>query len=203
MPTEIEPTTGIVFDIIWPQTEWSDEFFCRTVAEKAARTLAALDSPIGEQGVGVKALTWRCVGNGIWEAGHHQVWHQWASDGLWYSSVNVGHRKIERIGDGFKSLEEAQSACQADFNRRIRAALSPERKEPGWRAMDSARKDGTMVDLWCRAPGLSAGPGRVTDCWFSAGKWWRYDEHGDDQCRSRVHNITHWRPLPATPEQPT
>jgi hypothetical protein len=69
----------------------------------------------------------------------------------------------------------------------------------GWRDMSSVPKDGTKVDLWCRAPGLSAGQARVTDCWFSVGKWWRYDEHGDDQCRSRVHNATHWRPLPAAP----
>lgn len=119
------------------EIDWDgDEPFVRsdsieTAVEAAIRAyLAALDSPIGEQGVGVKALEWRCVGNGIWEAGHHQVWHQWASDGLWYSSVNVGHRKVERIGDGFKSLEAAQSACQADFTRRIISALSPERKEP-------------------------------------------------------------------------
>lgn len=71
----------------------------------------------------------------------------------------------------------------------------------GWRSMDSAPKDGTPVDLWCRAPGLSAGPGRVPDCWYSNGKWWRYDEqYGDDQCRSRVHNATAWMPLPSAPE---
>lgn len=69
----------------------------------------------------------------------------------------------------------------------------------GWRDMSDAPKDGTVVDLWCQAPGLSAGPVRVTDCWFSDGKWWRYDEHGDDQLRSRVHNATHWMPRPASP----
>lgn len=70
----------------------------------------------------------------------------------------------------------------------------------GWRPIETAPKDGTKVDLWCRAPGLSAGSGRVPDCWFSAGRWWAYDEHGDDQCRSQVHNATHWRPLPPPPQ---
>lgn len=74
---------------------------------------------------------------------------------------------------------------------------------PQWQPIESAPKDGTVIDLWCRAPGLSAGPARVPDCWYSDGRWWRYDnEHGDDQCRSRVHNATHWMPLPAPPAPP-
>jgi len=100
----------------------------------------------------------------------------------------------------------------------VRAALSridtpagdPIAKEDdGWRTIESAPKNGTPVDLWCRSAGLYAGNGmsRVPDCWFSGAHWWRYDEqYGDDQCRSRVHNATHWRPRPeppriATPEQ--
>lgn len=94
-----------------------------------------------------------------------------------------------------------ESKYYGDAARSIVATLSqPRDAGEGWRSMDSAPKDGTPVDLWCRAPGLSAGPGRVTDCWNFEGKWWRYDEqYGDDQCRSRVHNASQWRPLPAAP----
>lgn len=72
--------------------------------------------------------------------------------------------------------------------------------DAGWRPIDSAPRDGTKVDLWCRAPGISAGPGRVPDCWYSVGKWWCYDDYGDDQCRSEVHNATHFMPLPEPPK---
>ena len=69
-----------------------------------------------------------------------------------------------------------------------------------WETMESAPKDGTQVDLWCRAPGLSSGPGRTPDCWYSDGYWWRYDDqYGGAQCRSRVHDATHWM---STPEPP-
>jgi hypothetical protein len=70
-----------------------------------------------------------------------------------------------------------------------------------WQSMETAPQDGTPVDLWCRSPGLASGSyGRVPDCWFSAGKWWRNDElHGDDMCRSEVHNATHWMFRPRSP----
>lgn len=95
------------------------------------------------------------------------------------------------------SDDNAEAARRDAIVGRARAVLAG--SGDGWRDMADAPKDGTVVDLWCRAPGLSAGPDRVTDCWFSAGKWWRYDEHGDDQRRSRVHNATHWMPRPASP----
>lgn len=80
--------------------------------------------------------------------------------------------------------------------RRVEAETREE-----WRPIDTAPKDGTPVDLWCQPTGISTGPGRVTDCWFSGGNWWQYDEHGDDQCRSGVHNATHWMPLPPPPSK--
>jgi hypothetical protein len=73
-----------------------------------------------------------------------------------------------------------------------------------WQPIETAPKDGTPVDLWCRAPGLNAGPGRVPDCWHSNGKWWRHDlDHGDDLGRARVYNATHWRLIPAPPREAT
>jgi hypothetical protein len=72
-----------------------------------------------------------------------------------------------------------------------------------WEPMITAPKDGTQVDLWCRPPrGQISGGGyaRVPDCWYSAGKWWVYDEqHGDDMCRREVHNATHWMLRPQPP----
>lgn len=80
------------------------------------------------------------------------------------------------------------------------SASQPGTEREGWRSMDSAPEDGTPVDLWCRAPGLSAGPARTPDCWYHEGHWWRHDfDHGDDQGRSRVHNATHWRDIPSPP----
>lgn len=72
-----------------------------------------------------------------------------------------------------------------------------------WYPIESAPMDGTPVDLWCCSPGLSGGGyARKTDCWFSDGTWWQYDDlHGDDQCRSAVYNAYYWMPLPPPPEK--
>lgn len=70
-----------------------------------------------------------------------------------------------------------------------------------WEPMITAPKDGTPVDLWCTPKGLSTGSyGRTPDCWFSEGKWWKYDEvWGDDGNRREVHNATHWMLRPQPP----
>jgi hypothetical protein len=94
-----------------------------------------------------------------------------------------------------------QRLQQESALRKADAILAlPQAQADRWLPISTAPKDGTLVDLWCRAPGLSAEPGRVPDCWHSNGRWWRYDEqYGGDQCRSAVHYITHWRHLPAPP----
>lgn len=81
------------------------------------------------------------------------------------------------------------------------ASLPPLGRGEGWQPIESAPIDGTIVDLWCRSPGINGGGfGRIPDCWCSVGKWYRYDEqHGDDMCRTRVHNATHWMSRPDEP----
>lgn len=84
----------------------------------------------------------------------------------------------------------------------LTAALAGGVEVPAWQSIETAPKDGTRVDLWIAPPGLSTGAGREPDCWWSAGKWWKYDEaFGDDQCRSQIWNATHWQPLPAPPAE--
>lgn len=91
------------------------------------------------------------------------------------------------------------------FSRQAEAIAAWNRRAPvegQWRPIESAPKDGTVVDLFARSAGFSAGPGRIPECWFSDGRWWRWDsQYGDDQCRSRVSNVTHWQPLPPPPGQ--
>lgn len=77
-----------------------------------------------------------------------------------------------------------------------------------WQPIETAPKDGSKVDVWVTPPvsALSTGSyGRVSDCWFSQGSWWFYDEtkYASDpaNCRSEVWNVTHWMPLPPAPSQ--
>jgi hypothetical protein len=66
-----------------------------------------------------------------------------------------------------------------------------------WQPIETAPKDGTRVDLWC-IPSFGHS-GRVSDCWFSIGKWWMDDAFGND-CRSEVANAVHWMPVPEPPK---
>ncbi len=75
-----------------------------------------------------------------------------------------------------------------------------------WQPIDTAPKDGSKVDLWITPPNgalTTGGYGRVSDCWFSGGKWWLYDEtkYASDagNCRSEVWHVTHWMPRPDPP----
>ena len=101
----------------------------------------------------------------------------------------------ENLAAAISELIAEHDRLSQDFER----VLGP-RREGAWLPIESAPKDGTQVDLWLSPPGISAGSGRSPDCWFSAGRWWMYDETDDEQGRCEVHNATHWRPLPLPPQ---
>lgn len=71
------------------------------------------------------------------------------------------------------------------------------RMEPvGWRPIETAPKDGTIIDLWVR-PYIGIAY-RACDYWWleSAGVW-RTHVRRDIPLRCKV---THWRPVPTPPE---
>lgn len=81
-----------------------------------------------------------------------------------------------------------------------------------WRGMDSAPKDGTVVDLWCAGhpsdidfycpistpAGGALRQGRVTNVRWEDDDW--RPVHGLSRFHSLTVTPTHWRPLPPAPE---
>ena len=90
-----------------------------------SRVARALEAPIREQGVGVKALTWHPASTDQHKAETFFGWYWIREDApRYYADGPLGFAGNEG------SLSAAKAACQADFTRRILSALSPERKEP-------------------------------------------------------------------------
>ncbi|TCQ80007.1 hypothetical protein EDF68_10352 [Ochrobactrum sp. BH3] len=92
--------------------------------------------------------------------------------------------------------------------KRIRA-LSSQPVADGWLPIETAPKDGTVIDLW------SSEFGRQPDCFWGkrehhcgeAGQYCDSDWHSEPdawidsaQNTQTFDDITHWRPLPASPE---
>lgn len=104
----------------------------------------------------------------------------------WMHRREIGFDAAVRIG---AFLEHGADQRRRDVDR--------------WRPIETAPKDGSLVDLWCRRSGMQTGSyGRVPDCWFSIGRWWVNDEaHGDSMLRSEVANATHWAPRPPPPQE--
>lgn len=93
----------------------------------------------------------------------------------------------------FSEGPEADSVPNAleKWNRRV----SP------WQPIETAPKNGQIIDIWCRVPEIHGESyDRIADCWYSAGRWWGYDENGNDICRLKMNSVTHWMPLPEPPE---
>lgn len=54
----------------------------------------------------------------------------------------------KRWGKGHSTIEEAKAAAQADYETRIRSALSAQVQDvAGWQTMDTAPKDGTLLKI--------------------------------------------------------
>lgn len=57
----------------------------------------------------------------------------------------------------------------------------------GWQPIETAPKDGTLVDLVFR------GPIRITDCKWSEGEWWQTEQYESYVCVSNgPAQPTHW-----------
>jgi hypothetical protein len=115
--------------------------------------------------------------------------------GRYESAILIEEDLLSGIGSGCQA-----NAAETGHGSAPQAAFQ---SGPEWMPIETAPMEGQPVDLWITPPSgaLTHGPCRLTDCWHSAGKWWRYDDvHGDDLCRSEVHNATHWMRLPLSPQ---
>lgn len=80
--------------------------------------------------------------------------------------------------------------------------------ENKWLPIETAPKDGTKVDLWCTPrPGAIVAPEhlggwRIADAWFSAGRWWTYENNDEQRLEVQADYVTHWQPLPDPPASP-
>ncbi len=110
---------------------------------------------------------------------------------------------------GPNSIARAKEVAAALYRAFLAAAPSSswrdeqvERDE--WKPIESAPRDGTMVDLWIgqfpRQMLVATEPRRAPDCWFAGGEWRTHDDFGESgDGWTSVHGATHWRPLPAPP----
>lgn len=95
-----------------------------------------------------------------------------------------GVRDIAMFGDCPKCLQEHGRVQQ----------------QVAWKTIETAPKDGTIVDLWMCGPRSPDGY-READCWYAHGQWWNsFGRDGDCAPGWMAGDIpTHWMPLPAPP----
>jgi hypothetical protein len=82
-----------------------------------------------------------------------------------------------------------------NIERLIELAIAEEREACGWQPIETAPKDGTVIDLWC-------GGERYADCQWYKNEWreYRYDDF-DSLALLPVERLpTHWMPLPTAPK---
>jgi hypothetical protein len=66
----------------------------------------------------------------------------------------------------------------------------------GWRPIETAPKDGTIIDVWCACDTLPDGGFRIPEVIWED----RYDAFFSNEAGVLADDITHWMPLPAPPE---
>ncbi len=109
------------------------------------------------------------------------------------------HEGSSVIKSAHASLNAAQEYAQADYEARIRSALSAQVQDvAGWRPIETAPKDGTpilgghseaVLTVWWEADGSQNNSGEPG--WVD-GSFNRIEEN-------YTYPITHWMPLPAAP----
>jgi hypothetical protein len=67
-----------------------------------------------------------------------------------------------------------------------------------WQPIETAPKDGTVIDLWCWPYNGQAR--RMTGYWWVRGVGWRTDLRENDIAKSKWNKPTHWMPMPAPPK---
>lgn len=121
-------------------------------------------------------------------------------------------------------IDEAAQACTAichDHNAALRARIEQlEGEQMGWQPIETAPKDGTLVDVWL---GNAEFPRRVTDVSFrepTEGEYWVNGSSDPDTSQGQFdekagwfensigtyklqgdEEPTHWQPLPVAPSQ--
>jgi hypothetical protein len=97
----------------------------------------------------VRPLVWRERSRGIWISGDYSVWHEWLGSGMYFAGVKPKGSREARIGDGFKSLEAAQAAANADHVAKAAQIVDADKLRALVGAALDARADiaGAMISL--------------------------------------------------------
>ena len=64
-----------------------------------------------------------------------------------------------------------------------------------WQPIETAPKDGTLVDLWIQW--RDGGPWREADCTWVHGAWWTAGREAPAE--GETYKATHWMPIPDGP----
>ena len=101
--------------------------------------------------------------------------------------------RLKRIAEIERELETERAVSFRDQVAQLERELEAVRKDAGWRAIDTAPKDGTAVLV---------SEGRFCYCveWNEEFDWWAVDDNKLGPFRLRGQAPTHWMPLPPPPD---
>lgn len=122
------------------------------------------------------------------------------ADVLIYADLLAASEGIELAAAVAKKFDEVSQ--RVGFTEKLAALPVPGGQAAAWRGIESAPKDGKLVDLW-------AGKCRFADCKWTDGEWmvWMIPDGGEEYGWYKPtffvgHPPTHWQPLPALPARP-